>query len=68
MNDGNFKAQNSHSARPDQDVCLYDGEGYMVAEEPYQDYLSKVPSKKEVCILGMAWETSVLILFSEIYM
>ncbi|KZP04361.1 hypothetical protein FIBSPDRAFT_767540 [Athelia psychrophila] len=29
VNDGNFKAQNSHSARPEQDVCLYDGEGYM---------------------------------------
>ncbi|KAF7984920.1 hypothetical protein HWV62_9821 [Athelia sp. TMB] len=47
VNDGNFKAQNSHSTRPDQDVCLYDGEGYMVAEKPYQEYLAKVPSKKE---------------------
>ncbi|KAF7969176.1 hypothetical protein HWV62_28190 [Athelia sp. TMB] len=48
VNDGNFKAQNSYSGRPDIDVCLYDGEGYMVAEKPYQDYLSKVPSKKEL--------------------
>ncbi|KZP29241.1 hypothetical protein FIBSPDRAFT_727629, partial [Athelia psychrophila] len=47
VNDGNFKAQNSHSARPDKDVCLNDGEGYMVAEQPYQEYLSKVPSRKE---------------------
>lgn len=48
MNDGNFKAQNLHCTRPDQDVCLSDGEAYMVAEKPYQEYLLKVPSKKEV--------------------
>lgn len=51
VNDGNFKAQNSHSGRPDQDICLYDGEAYMVAEQPYQDYLSKVPSRKEVTMI-----------------
>ena len=37
-----------YTGRPDLDVCLYDGEGYMVAEKPYQEYLTKVPSKKEV--------------------
>ena len=48
VSDGNFKAQNLHCSRPDQDVSLYDGQGYMVAEQPYQEYLRKVPSRTEV--------------------
>lgn len=63
MNDGNFKAQNSHSGRPDQDVCLYDGEGYMVAEQPYQEYLLKVPSAQEVNVFlfPTIWPLSLIL-------
>lgn len=73
VNDGNFKAQNLHSSRPDQDVCLYDGEGYMVAEKPYQEYLVKVPSRKEVRFEFLLTAFSgaqypILILDIEIYM
>lgn len=55
VTDENFKAQNTHSSRPDQDICLYDGEGYMVDKKPYCAYLSKVLSWNEVGFLFLAF-------------
>ncbi|KAF8836074.1 hypothetical protein BDN67DRAFT_911829 [Paxillus ammoniavirescens] len=39
--DGNFKAEHMHDCRPDDQVCLMDGRGYMVGRERYQDYLKR---------------------------
>jgi hypothetical protein len=38
--DGNFKAEHMHDRRPNDQVSLMDGRGYMVGREKYQDYLS----------------------------
>jgi hypothetical protein len=38
--DGNFHADHIKMRRPDLDVMLTNGEGYMVEEEQYKEYLS----------------------------
>jgi len=38
--DGNFKADHIKMRRPDLDIKLSDGLGYMVEEEQYKEYLS----------------------------
>ena len=38
--DGNFHADHIKMRRPDLDIKLTDGQGYMVEEEQYQEYLS----------------------------
>ncbi|KAI0070514.1 hypothetical protein K474DRAFT_1608543, partial [Panus rudis PR-1116 ss-1] len=47
--DGNFKQENLSMKRPEDDVSLSDGHGYMVTRKPYHDYLkSHPPASAEV--------------------
>ncbi|KAI5981079.1 hypothetical protein EDD15DRAFT_2197779 [Pisolithus albus] len=41
--DGNFKAEHMHERRPDDQVWLMDGRGFMVRNPPYQAYLKATP-------------------------
>ncbi|KIK13391.1 hypothetical protein PISMIDRAFT_118988, partial [Pisolithus microcarpus 441] len=41
--DGNFKVEHMHERRPDNQVWLMDGHGFMVANPPYQAYLKATP-------------------------
>ena len=38
--DGNFHADHIKMRRPDKDIMLTNGQGYMVEDEKYKDYLS----------------------------
>ncbi|KAI6040548.1 hypothetical protein EDC04DRAFT_2993623 [Pisolithus marmoratus] len=42
MTDGNFTAQHMKMNKPELDVALLDGKGYMVAEVPYQSHLNSL--------------------------
>ncbi|KAI6014204.1 hypothetical protein EDC04DRAFT_2870687 [Pisolithus marmoratus] len=46
--DGNFTAQHMKMNKPELDVALSDGKGYMVAEVPYQSHLKQSLDSKEV--------------------
>ncbi|KAH7919749.1 hypothetical protein BV22DRAFT_1022428, partial [Leucogyrophana mollusca] len=45
--DGNFSAQHMKMKRPEDDVSLTDGEGYMVAEGPYAVHMKASVESKE---------------------
>ncbi|KAI5992355.1 hypothetical protein F5J12DRAFT_907402 [Pisolithus orientalis] len=45
--DGNFTAQHMKMNKPELDVSLADGTGYMVAEKPYQAHLEQSLDNKE---------------------
>ncbi|KAI5985315.1 hypothetical protein EDC04DRAFT_2913872 [Pisolithus marmoratus] len=45
--DGNFTAQHMKMNKPELDVALSDGKGYMVAEVPYQSHLKQSLNSKE---------------------
>ncbi|KAI6012412.1 hypothetical protein F5J12DRAFT_717717 [Pisolithus orientalis] len=45
--DGNFTAQHMKMNKPELDVSLADGTGYMVAEKPYQAHLERSLDNKE---------------------
>ncbi|KAI5993014.1 hypothetical protein EDD15DRAFT_2367807 [Pisolithus albus] len=49
--DGNFKAEHMHEKRPDDQVWLMDGRGFMVTHPPYQAYLKATPhiTEKSTC-------------------
>ncbi|KAI6022172.1 hypothetical protein BKA83DRAFT_4054270 [Pisolithus microcarpus] len=49
--DGNFKVEHMHERRPDDQVWLMDGRGFMVANPPYQAYLKATPhiTEKSSC-------------------
>lgn len=46
--DGNFKAEHMHDKRPDDQVFLMDGKGYMVSRERYHEYLKAAKDTPEV--------------------
>ncbi|KAI6014702.1 hypothetical protein EDC04DRAFT_2870634 [Pisolithus marmoratus] len=46
--DGNFTAQHMKMNKPELDVALSDGKGYMVSEGPYQSHLQQSLDSKEV--------------------
>ncbi|KAI6104906.1 hypothetical protein EV401DRAFT_2060714 [Pisolithus croceorrhizus] len=46
--DGNFTAQRMKMNKPELDVALSDGKGFMVAEVPYQSHLKQSLDSKEV--------------------
>ena len=46
--DGNFKAEQIKMRRPQDDVALIDGEGYMVTDGPYSEHLKACNETKEV--------------------
>ncbi|KAI6106523.1 hypothetical protein EDD16DRAFT_1695447 [Pisolithus croceorrhizus] len=45
--DGNFTAQHMKMNKPELDVALSDGKGYMVSEGPYQNHLQHSLDSKE---------------------
>ncbi|KAI6039445.1 hypothetical protein EDC04DRAFT_2867977 [Pisolithus marmoratus] len=45
--DGNFTAQHMKMNKPELDVALSDGKGYMVSEGPYQSHLQQSLDSKE---------------------
>ncbi|KAI6006387.1 hypothetical protein EDC04DRAFT_2583076, partial [Pisolithus marmoratus] len=45
--DGNFTAQHMKMNKPESDVALSDGKGYMVSEGPYQSHLQQSLDSKE---------------------
>ncbi|KAI6137012.1 hypothetical protein F5141DRAFT_1059940 [Pisolithus sp. B1] len=47
MTDGNFTAQHMEMNKPELDVALSDGKGYMVSEGPYQNHLQQSLDTKE---------------------
>ena len=59
--DGNFKAQHMRMRRPEFDVDLTNGEGYMVNETLYQDHLKTALVLKEVHINSTTSYTSILL-------
>ncbi|KIK73641.1 hypothetical protein PAXRUDRAFT_20647 [Paxillus rubicundulus Ve08.2h10] len=46
--DGNFKAEHMDDKKPDDQVFLMDGKGYMVGQEKYHDYLKAAKDAPEV--------------------
>jgi len=50
--DGNFTAQHMKMRKPEGDIPLSDGLGYMVANEPYQKHVAQASNNEEVCIIG----------------
>ena len=46
--DGNFKSEHLMMRNPEDDVCLSDGEGFMVRSGPYKEYLGVVTEVREV--------------------
>ena len=49
---GNFTAQHMKMRKPEGDIPLSDGLGYMVANEPYQKHVAQASNNEEVCIIG----------------
>ncbi|KAI6106767.1 hypothetical protein EDD16DRAFT_1713087 [Pisolithus croceorrhizus] len=50
--DGNFTAQHMKMNKPELDVALSDGKGYMVSEGPYQNHLQQSLDSKERSTCG----------------
>jgi hypothetical protein len=51
--DGNFKLENLQMRRPQDDVRLRDGGGYMAQSEPYATHLRITPVTKTVRIIHL---------------
>jgi hypothetical protein len=50
--DGNFHADHIKMRRPDLDIMLTNGQGYMVEEKRYKDYLDVAKEPRLVCELS----------------
>lgn len=48
MMDGNFTAVHQRQKRPEDDVDLADGHGFLVKNEPYKEHLKVAKEYKEV--------------------
>ncbi|KAI6010461.1 hypothetical protein EDC04DRAFT_2610199 [Pisolithus marmoratus] len=57
--DGNFTAQHMKMNKPELDVALPDGKGYMVAEVPYQSHLKQSLDSKEIFRKGRGCQWSI---------
>ncbi|KAI6033374.1 hypothetical protein EDC04DRAFT_2868870 [Pisolithus marmoratus] len=53
--DGNFTAQHMKMNKPESDVALSDGKGYMVSEGPYQSHLQQSLDSKERSTCSNHW-------------
>ena len=51
--DGNFTAQHMNTKRPEGDIALSDGQGYMVENGPYQNHIASTPENREVSPLDI---------------
>jgi len=49
--DGNFHADHIKMRRPDLDIVLTNGDGYVVEDVQYKEYLSVAKEPKLVCLL-----------------
>ena len=47
--DGNFHADHIKMRRPDLDIALTDGQGFMVEDKQYMEYLSVVNEPRLAC-------------------
>ncbi|KAI6040015.1 hypothetical protein EDC04DRAFT_2602760 [Pisolithus marmoratus] len=63
MTDGNFTAQHIKMNKPELDVALSDGNGYMVAEVPYQSHLKQSLDSKEISRKGRESITKALVIY-----
>ncbi|KAI5999723.1 hypothetical protein EDC04DRAFT_2612161 [Pisolithus marmoratus] len=59
MTDGNFTAQHMKMNKPEWDVALSDGKGYMVGEVPYQSHLKQSLDSKEIFRKGRGCQWSI---------
>ncbi|KAI6008512.1 hypothetical protein EDC04DRAFT_2610915 [Pisolithus marmoratus] len=57
--DGNFTAQHMKMNKPELDVALSNGKGYMVAEVPYQSHLKQSLDSKEIFRKGRGCQWSI---------
>ncbi|KAI6011636.1 hypothetical protein EDC04DRAFT_2609807 [Pisolithus marmoratus] len=60
---GNFTAQHMKMNKPELDVALSDGKGYMVAEVPYQSHLKQSLDSKEIFRKGRESITKALVIY-----
>jgi len=49
--DGNFTAQHMKMRKPEDDIPLFDGLAYMVANKTYQKHIAQAANNEEVCII-----------------
>ncbi|KAI6009101.1 hypothetical protein EDC04DRAFT_2610741 [Pisolithus marmoratus] len=63
MTNGNFTAQHMKINKPELDVALSDGKGYMVAEVPYQSHLKQSLDSKEIFRKGRESITKALVIY-----
>jgi hypothetical protein len=49
--DGNFSAEQLRMKKPDDDVQISNGHGFMVTAEPYTAHLRVAKELKEVCLI-----------------
>jgi hypothetical protein len=59
--DGNFKAEHLKMRRPDEDVPLSEGLGFLTSDAKYKAHLMVAMDSKEVCPLALLWGFIVLI-------
>lgn len=50
--DGNFKAEHMRMRRPENDIAISDGTGFMVGTERYKTYLAATQEEKRVSLFG----------------
>ncbi|KAI6096195.1 hypothetical protein F5141DRAFT_1067825 [Pisolithus sp. B1] len=60
MTDGNFTAQHMKMNKPELDVALSDGKGYMVSEGPYQNHLQQSLDTKEGLVPQLVLDMAAL--------
>ncbi|KAI6098489.1 hypothetical protein F5141DRAFT_1205369 [Pisolithus sp. B1] len=58
--DGNFTAQHMKMNKPELDVALSDGKGYMVSEGPYQNHLQQSLDSKEGLVPQLVLDMAAL--------
>ncbi|KAI6008944.1 hypothetical protein EDC04DRAFT_2610794 [Pisolithus marmoratus] len=61
--DGNFTAQHMKMNKPELDVALSNGKGYMVAEVPYQSHLKQSLDSKKIFRKGRESITKALVIY-----
>jgi hypothetical protein len=66
--DGNMSAQHMKMRRPELDVSLTDGNGYVVEDSPYREHLGEAVEIKQVCYLIYQWLVDAIDSVKEIHM
>lgn len=63
--DGNMSAQHLKMRRPDLDLALTDGQGYVVEDFPYRQHLATAVEIKQVSLMDVASDFHNYWFFSE---